>query len=54
MTSDNSKVIAKAMQSKSELFVQKAVMKHGNLYDYSNVSLKSNHDNVKIICKKAR
>ena len=52
MTSDNSKVIAEAMQSKSELFVQKAVMKHGNLYDYSNVSLKSNHDNVKIICKK--
>lgn len=52
MTSDNSKVIAEAMQSKAELFAQKAILKHGNLYDYSNVSLKSNHESVKIICKK--
>ncbi|MCU4365628.1 hypothetical protein KTG70_10815 [Acinetobacter variabilis] len=50
MTESNSKVIAPAMQSKTEIFIQKAIAVHGNKYDYSLVFYTRNSDNVKIIC----
>ena len=57
MTSDNSKVIASAMQSKktrskwsTEIFIIKAKLVHGDRYNYSKVISKSTKDYVEIIC----
>lgn len=36
----------------TQLFIEKAIEIHGELYDYSNVQYKSYHDKVKIVCKK--
>jgi hypothetical protein len=59
MTTDNSKVIATAMQSKqhstrkltTEAFVQRAMSIHGDRYDYSLVKYKNLKTPVKIKCK---
>lgn len=51
MTVDDSKVIAPAMQSRIEKFIQKAIKVHGqNRYDYSLVVLGDNKTKVKIKC----
>lgn len=36
----------------TEKFIEKAIAKYGNIYDYSEVDYKNNHTNVIIICKK--
>ena len=51
MTADDSKVIAPAMQSRIEKFIQKAIKVHGqNRYDYSLAVLGDNKTKVKIKC----
>lgn len=50
MTVDNSKVIASAMQSKTEIFIQKAIRVHGNKYDYSLTRYIGSKDKVIIKC----
>ena len=52
MTETNSKVIAPAMQSKTEIFIQKAIAVHGNKYDYSLVEYLHSKLKVKIVCCK--
>lgn len=51
MTADNSRVIADAMQSKNEIFIQKAIKIHGLRYDYSDIDYKTNHTHIEIICR---
>ena len=36
----------------TDLFIEKAIVKHGNKYDYSKVEYKSNRTKVEIICPK--
>ena len=36
---------------KTKTFIRKALRKHGDRYDYSNVEYIKNHEKVKIICK---
>ena len=43
---------ANKRKSNTEEFIQKAVLKHGDKYDYSLVEYKTSGDNVEIICKK--
>ncbi|HCL59491.1 MAG TPA: hypothetical protein DHW80_06875 [Acinetobacter sp.] len=50
MIKSNSKVIGKAMQSKTEEFIQKAIKVHGFKYDYSKVFYIKAKNNVEIIC----
>lgn len=50
MTSNNFKGMAEAMQSKTEIFIQKAKGVHGEKYDYSQTVYVRNVENVKIIC----
>ncbi len=50
MTADNSKVIAPAMQSKTEKFIQKAIEAHGDKYDYSESLYCGASKKITIIC----
>lgn len=50
MTEANSKVMAKAMQSKTEIFIQKAIAVHGGRYDYSKVAYIVSKSKVIIGC----
>lgn len=51
MTEADSKVIASAMQSKTELFIQKATAVHGDRYDYSLVEYENISSKIRIICR---
>lgn len=50
MTERNSKVIAPAMQSKTEKFIQKAIEAHGDKYDYSESLYCGASKKITIIC----
>ena len=39
-------------KSNTEEFIEKSIVKHGNLYDYSKVEYENTHKKVIIICKK--
>jgi len=39
------------LQNKTNLFIEKAILKHGNKYDYSRVEYFKGHSKVIIICK---
>lgn len=41
---------SKCKISNTDEFIQKAIAKHGNKYDYSEIEYKNNHTKVKIIC----
>lgn len=43
---------ANKRRSNTEEFIQKAVLRHGDKYDYSLVNYKASADDVEIICKK--
>lgn len=51
MTDCNSKVIAEAMQSRIESFIEKAKIVHGDRYDYSSVTDINSKAKVKITCR---
>ncbi len=50
MTESNSKVIAPAMQSKTEKFIQKAKKTHGEKYNYINSKYTHSKERIEIIC----
>ena len=50
MTDCNSKVIVKAMQSKTEIFIQKAMKIHSGKYIYPNTNYVNNLTKVAITC----
>lgn len=52
MTERNSKVMASAMQSKTEKFIQKAIEVHGDKYDYSETLYLGANNKISIICPK--
>ena len=39
------------LKSKTSLFIEKAILKHGNKYDYSKVEYRASHTKVIIICQ---
>lgn len=46
--------VGKNNSHSKEIFIEKAVLKHGNLYDYEYVIYKNNRTKVKIFCKKCK
>jgi len=42
--------MVKRVKLTTETFIQRSVVKHGDLYNYSKVDYKTNNDKVKIIC----
>jgi hypothetical protein len=51
MTECDSKDISKIVQSKVNLFIDKAFVVHGNKYDYSKVKIGKYRDKIEIICR---
>lgn len=43
-------MLSKNLQNKTSIFIEKAILKHGNKYDYSIVEYEGSHSKVWIIC----